>query len=398
MIFQYVGINNKGQTVVGNIEANTLTLAKIDLRKKGISIHKIVKKRAAFFTQETKKIKAKDLTLLSRQLATLIDSGIPLVQAFQIIARGQVKQQIKELLQKLNYNLETGFTLAEALRKFPNYFNELFCNLVEAGEKSGTLAIMLHRIANYKEQHELIKNKIKKALTYPLVVLLVAITVTFILLIFVVPQFERLFTEFGAELPVLTQLIMKLSQKVVSFGYLLCIILGLQFYCFIYALKHSLTFAKKMDAFLLRLPWIGEILAKTAIMRFSRTLAITFAAGLPLIEALKVVSGTTGNLIFCEATLNIKDQLATGLQLSKSMEHTFLFPKMVIQMVAIGEESGTLEKMLSKIADFYEEDVHTAVDTLCNLLEPVLMTLIGILVGGIVLAMYLPIFKLGTAL
>lgn len=398
LTFHYIGINKASQKINGDIEARSLVLAKIELRRQGIIISKIVPKNTFFFKQKRKKIKSSDITVFSRQLATMTESGIPLIQSFDIIAKGQYKKRFKELIENIKYNVETGLTLSEALKKHPAYFNELFCNLVEAGEKSGSLDIMLEKIATYKEKIESIKKRIKKALVYPLAVVVIAFIVTAGLLIFVVPQFEALFKSFGADLPAMTKTLIDISNFVQSYWYLVLGSLVGTVYAFIHAVKHSSKFAHYVDKILLKIPIIAPILEKAAIARFSRTLSITFAAGLTLVEALKLVAGTTGNIIFSKATHKIKEEISTGLQINKAMQNTQLFPNMVIQMVAIGEESGTLEKMLSKIAGSYEEDVDNAVDSLSNLLEPVIMAILGILVGGLLVSMYLPIFKLGSAL
>lgn len=398
LTFHYVGVNKAGQKIIGDIEAKSLALAKVDLLKQGIVLNKVAKKRNSLFNKKNKKITSGDITLFSRQLATMIESGIPLVQSLDIIAKGQAKKRVKNLINSIKQDVETGLTLSETLVKHPAYFNELFCNLVYAGEQSGSLDIMLHKIASYKEKIETIKKKIKKALTYPMAVLLVAFSVTAGLLIFVVPQFEALFKGFGADLPALTRAIVKVSQCVQSYWYLIFGSLGAAVYTFIYLQKNSPDFAQNRDNILLKFPIIGPIIEKAAIARFSRTLAITFAAGLPLVDALQSVAGATGNIMFAKATARIKNEVSTGQQMNKAMKNTQLFPNMVIQMVAIGEESGTLEKMLSKVADFYEEDVDNSVDSLSSLLEPIIMSLLGVLVGGLIIAMYLPIFKLGSAL
>ncbi|KTC90302.1 type II secretion system F family protein [Fluoribacter dumoffii] len=398
LTFQYAGVNKAGQKINGDIDARSLALAKVELRRQGIIVSKIAKKRAPILNFKSKKIKSADITVFSRQLATMIESGIPLIQAFDIVAKGQSNKRLKELIETIKRDVETGLTLSEALKKHPAYFNELFCNLVEAGEKAGALDIMLDKIATYKEKIETIKKKIKKAMTYPIAVMVVAFIVTTGLLIFVVPQFEALFKGFGADLPAMTQAVVSMSKFFQSYWYIIFGALGGGVYAFIYTEKHSPQFAQNVDRTLLKIPVIGPIIEKAAIARFSRTLSITFAAGLPLVEALKSVAGATGNIIFAQATDRIREEVSTGQQMNKAMENTQLFPNMVIQMVAIGEESGALEKMLSKVADFYEEDVDNAVDSLSSLLEPVIMTILGVLVGGLVVAMYLPIFKLGSAI
>lgn len=396
--FRYMGMNKTGEKVVGLIDSRSLVLAKVELRKQGIIIHNIARKRNTIFTIKNTKITTGDIALFSRQLATMIESGIPLVQSFDIISKGQSNQHFKELINNIRKDVESGFTLAEALLKHPAYFNELICNLVDAGEKSGTLDIMLNKIAAYKEKTETIKKKIKKALTYPIAVLVVALIITVGLLIFVVPQFEALFKGFGAELPAMTQAIIYLSRFFQLYWYLFFCVIGCAVFCCIYLKKYSSDFRQFIDRMLLKAPVIGTIIEKAAIARFARTLSITFAAGLPLVNALKSVAGATGNIIFTQATELIKNEVSTGQQISKAMKNTLLFPNMVVQMVAVGEESGTLEKMLRKIADFYEEDVDNSVDSLSNLLEPIIMSILGILVGGLVIAMYLPIFKLGSAI
>lgn len=397
IIFQYEGINKSGQKMIGEIGARSLAIAKADLRKQGIVTNKVAKKRKPLFDKKNKKVTAADITVFSRQLATMIQAGIPLVQSFDIVAKGQSNRRMKDLIETVKTDIETGLTLAEALIKHPQYFNDLFCNLVDAGEKSGTLDIMLDKVATYKEKIETIKKKIKKALTYPMAVMAVALLVTTGLLIFVVPQFESLFKGFGADLPAMTKAVVTMSAFMQANWYYVFGVIGIIIYSFIYMKGHSTEFAQALDRFLLKAPVIGPIMEKAAIARFTRTLSITFAAGLPLVDALKAVAGATGNIIFAKATDKIKEEVSTGQQMNIAMENTHLFPNMVIQMVSIGEESGALEKMLGKVADFYEEEVDNAVDSLSSLLEPIIMSILGILVGGLVIAMYMPIFKLGTA-
>lgn len=397
LTFHYEGINKSGQKMVGDIEARSLAIAKADLRKQGIVTNKVVKKRKPFFDKKNKKIKPSDITIFSRQLATMIESGIPLVQSFDIVSKGQSNKRLKNLIDAIKNDVETGLTLAEALGKHPAFFNQLFCNLVDAGEKSGSLDVMLDKVATYQEKIETIKKKIKKALTYPIAVMVVALIVTAGLLIFVVPQFESLFKGFGADLPAMTAAVVSMSKFMQAYWYYVFGILGALIYALKYTKNHSANFAQNMDRVMLKLPVIGPILEKAAIARFTRTLSITFAAGLPLVDALKSVAGATGNIIYANATEQIREEVSTGQQMNVAMENTHLFPNMVIQMVAIGEESGALEKMLGKVADFFEEDVDNAVDALSSLLEPIIMSILGILVGGLVVAMYLPIFKLGSA-
>lgn len=394
--YTYQGINRSGDKVAAEVEARSIALAKTELRKKGIIANKIVKKRKPMFSKKGKKITPLDITIFTRQLATMIEAGIPLVQSFDIVAKGQSNENVQKLINEVKDDVETGLTLSESLEKHPKYFNDLYCNLIDAGEKSGSLDTMLKKVADYKEKIESIKKKIKKALTYPMAVMVVAFVVTAGLLIFVVPQFESLFQGFGADLPALTRMVITMSEFFQAWWYLIFGAVGAAIYAFIHARQTSKNFSKGVDRFMLKFPIIGNILEKAAIARFSRTLSITFAAGLPLVEALKSVGGATGNILYSEATDQIRAEVSSGQQMKLAMEHTNMFPNMVIQMVAIGEESGALEQMLSKVADFYEEEVDSAVDSLSSLLEPIIMSILGILVGGLVIAMYLPIFKLGS--
>lgn len=394
--YQWEGVNSSGQLANGDIEARSIVYAKTELRKKGIVIKKISKKRKPLFDRKNKKITQGDITIFSRQMATMIEAGIPIIQSFDIVAKGQTNKRMKELIESIKKDVESGTTLAEALHKFPAFFNDLFCNLVDAGEKSGSLDIMLDKVASYKEKIETIKKKIKKALAYPMAVIAIAFLVTAGLLIFVVPQFESLFKGFGADLPAFTRGVISLSKAFQTYWYLIFSAVFAAVYAFIYAKTHSPNFAQSLDRFMLKMPIIGSILEQAAIARFTRTLSITFAAGLPLVEALTAVAGATGNILYAKATIQIQQEISSGLQLHVAMENTKLFPSMVIQMVAIGEESGTLEKMLGKVADFFEEGVDNAVDALSSLLEPMIMAILGVLVGSLVIAMYLPIFKLGS--
>lgn len=394
--YQWEGIDRSGGKTRGIIDANSIAIAKATLRKQGIVIKKIVKKRKPLFDRKNKKITPQDITTFSRQMATMMQAGIPLIQSFDIVSKGQRNQRMQVLIETIKSDVETGLTLAEALGKHPLYFNELFCNLVDSGEKSGSLDIMLDQVASYKEKIETIKKKIKKALTYPVAVLIIAFLVTAALLIFVVPQFEALFKGFGADLPALTRGVVNLSNIFQSYWYIVFSIIGIAVYLFIRFKRHSATFAQTIDRSLLKLPIIGIILQKASLARFARTLSITFAAGLPLVDALKSVAGSTGNIVYALATNKIREDVSIGQQMHVAMENTHIFPNMVIQMVAIGEESGALEKMLNKVASFYEEEVDNAVDSLSSLLEPIIMSILGVLVGGLVVAMYLPIFKLGS--
>lgn len=395
-LFQWEGINRNGQKVQGDQQGKSVALVKAELRKQGIITKRVTKKRQSLFDNSNKKITQGDITIITRQLATMIESGIPLVQSFDIVAKGQSNKRVQDLILTVKSDVESGTTLAESLSKHPNYFNELFCNLVDAGEKSGSLEVMLDNVASYKEKIETIKKKIKKALTYPIAVLVIAFLVSAGLLVFVVPQFEELFRGFGADLPALTRMVIDASEFFQAYWYVIFGSIALFIYTFIYLKIHSPSFTQNLDKLSLKVPVIGMILEKAAIARFARTLSITFAAGLPLVDALKSVAGATGNIIYAQATHKIREQVSTGQQMQNALSNTKLFPNMVVQMVAIGEESGSLEKMLSKVADFYEEEVDNAVDSLSSLLEPIIMTILGVLVGGLVVAMYLPIFKLGS--
>ncbi|MFU8878420.1 MAG: type II secretion system F family protein, partial [Wenzhouxiangellaceae bacterium] len=337
-----------------------------------------------------------DIAVFSRQLATMLQAGIPLVQAFDIVATGHENPGMQKLLSAIKVDLESGTTLAEALAKHPLYFDKLFINLVHSGEQSGALETLLDKIATYKEKTEAIKKKIKKALTYPAAILVVAVIVTAVLLVFVIPQFEDLFRGFGADLPAFTQVVVDLSRFVRSNGVFIILALVAAAMTFGYFKKRSRKFNEFLDRALLKTPVIGGIIRKAAIARFTRTLSTMFAAGVPLVEALESVAGATGNIVYEKATLEIRTEVATGQRLQRAMEATELFPNMVIQMIAVGEESGSLDEMCAKVADFYESDVDDAVDNLSALLEPMIMAILGVLVGGLVIAMYLPIFKLGA--
>lgn len=394
--FQYQGINKLGQKKKGSIQAPSLALAKSELHKKGLIIEKIRPKRQTLFYAYHNKISQVDLSVLSRQMATMIASGIPVVQTLELMAKGQNNKRLKLIINTIKEDIETGLSLSESLAKHPLYFNELFCNLVNAGEKSGCLDVMLEKIATYKEKIETIKKRIKKTLTYPFAILLVALFVSCALLIFVVPQFESLFSGLGAELPAMTKAVVLLSKGLKTWWAMVVILLGLMLYVFLYAKKNAPGFAKAIDQIALKMPIMGDLLEKAVIARFTRTLAITFAAGLTLVDALDAVAGVTGNSVYANASLQIKDEISKGQLLNVAIEKTHLFPNMVVQMIAIGEESGALEKMLGKVADFYEEDVDNKVDSLSSLIEPIIMCVLGVLIGGLIIAMYLPIFKLGT--
>ncbi len=397
VLFTWEGIDRSGKRIKGEQPGKSETLVKAQLRQQGIKPIKVKKKPKPLFGGRKKKITSKDIAVFSRQLATMLAAGVPLVQAFDIVGRGHENPSMQELLLGIKTDIESGSTLTEALRKHPLYFDDLFCNLVEAGEQAGVLETLLDKIATYKEKTESLKAKVKKALTYPTAVIVVACIVTAILLIFVVPQFEELFKGFGADLPAFTQLVINLSRFMQANWYYLLGILVAAGYAFFYIHKRSLAFRRFLDRLFLKIPIIGpQILHKSAIARFARTLATMSAAGVPLVEALESVAGASGNAVYHDAILEIREQVATGQQLQQAMRQTGLFPHMVVQMVAIGEESGSIDSMLSKVADFYEEEVDNAVDSLSSLMEPMIMAFLGIVVGGLVIAMYLPIFKLGS--
>ncbi|BCX87883.1 type IV pilus assembly protein PilC [Methylomarinovum tepidoasis] len=396
-IFTWEGLDRNGKRVKGEQPGKSETLVKAQLRQQGIKPVRVRKKPKPLFGTRKKKITTKDIAVFSRQLATMLAAGVPLVQAFDIVGRGHENPGMQELLLGIKADIEAGSTLTEALRKHPLYFDELFCNLVEAGERAGVLETLLDKIATYKEKTESLKAKVKKALTYPAAVVVVACIVTAILLIFVVPQFEELFKGFGADLPAFTQLVIEMSRFMQANWYYLLGALVAAIFGFNYVYKRSQTFRHFLDRMFLRIPIIGpQILHKSAIARFARTLATMSAAGVPLVEALESVAGAAGNAVYSDAILEIREQVATGQQLQQAMRQTNLFPHMVVQMVAIGEESGSIDSMLSKVADFYEEEVDNAVDNLSSLMEPMIMAFLGIVVGGLVVAMYLPIFKLGS--
>lgn len=394
--FTWKGVNKRGEIVQGVQDARSAAAVKADLRKQGIITKSIVKKREPLFSKKSKKITGEDITIFSRQLATMMQAGIPIISSFDIVAKGQTNEKMRKLIENIKSSVEGGETLADSLKKHPLYFNALFCNLIDAGEKSGSLEMMLNNIASYQEKTESIKKKIKKALFYPVAVLVIAALVSAGLLIYVVPQFESVFAGFGADLPAVTRFVIDLSEFMQSYWYMIFGGVGGSIYAFMHFKKTSTTFAHGLDRISLKLPVIGNILENAAIARFSRTLSITFAAGMPLVDALHCVGGATGNILFQKATEKVREEVSAGQQMQIALKSSGLFPTMVIQMIAIGEESGNLEAMLNKVADFYEEEVDNAVDSLSSLLEPIIMAILGILVGGLVVAMYMPIFKLGS--
>ena len=395
--FNWEGIDRNGKKVKGKSMATDEAAVRADLRRQGVVPSRVKKQSKGLFSGGGS-VTSADIAIFSRQLATMLASGIPLVQAFEIVGNGHDNAAMQKLIMSIKADVEGGSALAEALGKHPLYFDDLFTNLVEAGEQAGALETLLDKIATYKEKTEAIKKKIKKALTYPAAVLVVALVVTVILLIFVIPAFEDLFQGFGADLPTFTRMVIDLSVFVRTQGWYLAIAIGLAIGAFIYFKKRSRAMRQFLDRATLKTPIIGPIMQKASIARYARTLSTMFAAGVPLVEALESVAGATGNIVYETAVLEMRDEVATGQRLQQAMENTDLFPNMVIQMIAVGEESGSLDEMSAKVADFYEEDVDNAVDNLSSLLEPMIMAILGILVGGLVVAMYLPIFKLGAVI
>jgi type IV pilus assembly protein PilC len=394
--FLWEGKDKKGNRVKGRGLARDEMEIRADLRRQGIAATK-VRKETKFFASEGK-VLPEDIAIFARQLATMLNAGIPMVQAFEIIGVGNDKPAVQKLVLSIRSDIETGNALHQALAKHPLYFDDLFVNLVEAGEHAGALEAVLEKIATYKEKTEALKKKIKKALFYPAAVLAVAVIVTVILLLFVIPQFESLFKGFGADLPAFTQFVVDMSKGLQQRGWLYGLIVAGAFITFMYFYKRSRPMRQFIDKLSLQIPVIGPILRKSAIARYARTLATMFAAGVPLVEAMKSVAGATGNIVYQDAVLRMRDEIATGMRMQRAMENTGLFPNMVVQMIAVGEESGSLDEMAGKVADFYEADVDAAVDALSSLLEPMIMAILGVLVGGMVIAMYLPIFKLGAVI
>jgi type IV pilus assembly protein PilC len=391
--FTWEGMDKKGNRVTGKTLAVSENALRADLRRQGV-VPTRIRKQSQRGTG--KKIIAGDIAVFFRQLATMLAAGIPLVQAFEIVGAGHEKPKMQKLILDVKAQVEGGSSLHEALAKHPLHFDDLAVNLVEAGEHAGALENLLDKIATYKEKTEAVKKKIKKALFYPAAVLAVAVIVTAILLVFVIPQFEALFKGFGADLPAFTQMVVSMSAFVRSKGWLIVIVVGGGFWTFFYFFKRSKQLRETVDRIMLKLPVVGPILVKAAIARYSRTLATTFSAGVPLVEALSSVAGACGNIVYEKAVLRMKDEVSTGQRLQRAMENTALFPNMVNQMIAVGEESGSLDAMASKVADFYELEVDAAVDSMSSLLEPIIMMILGVLVGGLVVAMYLPIFKLAS--
>ena len=390
--FSWEGKDKSGKVTRGEMRAATETVVSTTLRRQGILPVKI--KKQAFKKGGT--VTEKDITLFTRQLATMMKSGVPLLQSFDIVGKGHANPAVGKLLMDIKAEVETGSSLTQAFRKYPLYFDPLFCNLVAAGEQAGILEALLDRLAIYKEKSLALKSKIKGALFYPIAVLVVAFIVTAVIMIFVVPQFKDVFKSFGAELPAPTLMVIAMSEFFVAYWHIIFGSIGGGIYAFFYTLKRSEPMQIAMDKMILKLPVFGDLIRKAAVARWTRTLSTMFAAGVPLVEALDSVAGAAGNYIYKMATLSIQGEVSTGNSLTTAMQNTGVFPSMVIQMVSIGEESGALDGMLSKVADFFEAEVDDAVEALSSLMEPMIMVILGTLIGGIVVAMYLPIFKLGA--
>ena len=390
------GKDSKGQKAQGEAIGKSVALVKADLRRQGVNPTKVRKKPKPLFGGGGKtKITPSDIAIFARQLATMMDSGVPIVQSFDIIGKGHENKGMSDLLSAVKNDIEGGTTLSDALAKHPLYFDELFCNLVQAGEHAGILDSILDKIATYKEKTELIKSKIKKAMTYPIAILVVAFIITVILLIFVIPQFEQLFSGFGADLPAMTKFVVAMSEWMQEWWWALIGGIVITVKSALEAKKRSKAFNIFLDKYLLKAPVVGAILHKAAIARYARTLSTMFAAGVPLVEAMDSVSGAVGNVVYREAVIKMRDEVSTGTQINIAMKQANLFPHMVIQMTAIGEEAGSVDTMLAKVADFYEAEVDDSVDNMTALLEPIIMAFLGVVIGGLVIAMYLPIFQMG---
>jgi len=394
--FIWTGTDRKGRKTQGEVTATSKALAQAQLRKQGVSTKTLKKKAKPLFSSGGKKIKPADVAIFTRQLATMMKAGVPLVQSFDIVSEGLDNANMKTLVTEIKNEVSAGGGLANSMSKHPKYFDELFCSLVGSGEDSGTLEIMLDRIATYKEKTEALKAKIKKAMTYPIAVVIVAIVVTGILLVKVVPQFAETFSSFGSDLPAFTLFVLAISEFMQEWWFIFLIGIMALGWSYSQAMLRSKSFRDRVDSIALKLPIIGGIVHDSVIARFSRTLSTTFAAGVPLVEALDSTAGAAGNAIYAKAIRQIRDDVTSGTSLYQSIRSTGLFPSMLLQMVSIGEESGSLDEMLGKVADQYEAAVDNAVDSLSSLMEPMIMSILGVLVGGLLVAMYLPIFMLGS--
>jgi len=396
--FTWSGLDKAGRPSKGEIDAANQAMAKAQLRQQGIKPKSVRKKAKPLFGGQGKPIKAADIAVFTRQLATMLKAGVPLVQSFEIVEDGVEKPRMQEMVRSIRNDVASGSGLASSLAKHPRHFDDLFCSLVGSGEDSGTLEVMLDRVATYKEKTEALKAKIKKAMTYPTAVICVAVIVCAILLIKVVPVFANTFESFGSELPAFTQFVMNISDFVIAWWFVILLGLIAAFFAFREAKIRSVAFSEWLDRLALRVPVVGTIVHDAVIARFSRTLATTFAAGVPLVDALNSTAGAAGNSVYAKAIRRIRDDVTTGTTLYNSIKSTGLFPHMLLQMVSIGEESGALDDMLDKVATHYEAAVDNAVDSLSSLMEPLIMSILGVLVGGLMIAMYLPIFMLGSVI
>ena len=390
--YAWEGTDKKGKRVKGEMRANGEAFVKATLRRQGVNVTKIGK-QSSF--SSSGKITDKDVTLFTRQLATMMKSGVPLLQAFDIVGKGHSNPAVSKLLGDIKADVETGSSLSQSFRKYPLYFDALFCNLVGAGEQAGILDTLLDRLATYKEKILAIKGKIKSALFYPISIIVVAFVITAVIMIFVIPAFKQLFSGFGADLPAPTLMVMQISDFFVAYWWAIFGTIGGTVWFFFYTWKRSEKMQSTMDRLMLKLPIFGHVIRIATIARFARTLSTMFAAGVPLVEALDSVAGASGNRVYYDATKKIQSEISTGTSLTVAMQNADVFPNMVLQMVAIGEESGALDSMLSKVADFYDSEVDDAVAALSSLMEPIIMVVLGVLIGGLVVAMYLPIFKMG---
>ncbi|MEE4299227.1 MAG: type II secretion system F family protein [Pseudomonadales bacterium] len=398
-VYVYEGTDRAGKRTKGTITGVNAQQVKVELRKQGINAQRVSKKSESILARigaAGGKVTSADVTLFTRQMATMMKAGVPLVQSFDIVADGLDNPKLKDLVKAVRADVSAGNSFASAIRKHPEHFDELFCNLVDSGEQSGALETMLDRVATYKEKTESLKAKIKKAMTYPIAVIVIAFVVSGILLIKVVPQFEEIFAGFGAELPAFTQFVIGISEFAQAWWFLIVLGIAVLAFAISQIYKRSEAARHAVDRLLLKLPVVGDIINKSAVARFARTLSTTFAAGVPLVDALKSVAGATGNVVYSDAVARIADDVATGTQLTFAMRSTGVWPNMVLQMTSIGEESGALDAMLDKAASYFEEQVDNAVDSLTDLMEPMIMSILGVLVGGLIIAMYLPIFQLGS--
>ena len=396
--FQWVGVSARGKRLEGELTGNSISLVKAQLRKQGITPSKVKRKAKPLFGSRMQAITPKDISLVTRQIATMLMAGVPLIQSIEMIGTGSSNKSVGSLMETIGNEVKAGAPLSSALRKHPRYFDDLYCDLVASGEQSGALDRIFDRVAIYKEKSEALKSKIKKAMFYPISVLVIAGIVTSILLIFVVPQFQEIFAGFGAELPAFTLFVIGISDFMQAYWWIILIAMFVFGYAFKEAKLRSLKLRDATDRAILKLPVIGMILNKAAVARYARTLSTTFAAGVPLVDALDSAAGASGNAVYRYAILDIKAEVSSGNQMNWAMRNSKIFPDMVIQMVAIGEESGSLDGMLAKVATIYEQEVDDAVDGLSSLLEPLIMAVLGVLVGGLIIAMYLPIFQLGAVI